>query len=174
MGCILQISGCVHHDDVMEWNEKAIGIAGPLCGEPTRHWWIPLTKDQSCRLSYFFDVRLEKPLSKRRVTDDMNCHGTDVTSLSSTQTCIHKQFWVYLWCYVTYQHLTCILDLSIKQVCSGWGSYHDNHYHWKHGHTHDDVHVNIEKPKAAQHRHDTPTGGKRWKQVLITSWNETS
>ena len=87
---------------------------------------------------------------------------------------LHKQFGVYLWCYVTYQHLTCILDLSIKQVCPGWGGYHDNHYHWKHGHTHDDVHVNIENPKAAQHRHDTPTGGKRWKRVLITSWNETS
>ena len=47
------------HDDVIHC------VTGPLCGEVTGHWWIPLTKASDPELSCFFDLRLNKRLSKQ-------------------------------------------------------------------------------------------------------------
>ena len=40
-------------------------VTGPLWGEYTGHPWIPLTKASDAELRYFFDVRLNKRLSKQ-------------------------------------------------------------------------------------------------------------
>ena len=40
-------------------NENIFCVTGPLCGEFTDHWWIPLTKGQwrSQSFDVFFDLR---------------------------------------------------------------------------------------------------------------------
>ena len=40
-------------------------VAGPLCGEFTGHRWIPLTNGSDAELWFFFDLRLNKQLSKQ-------------------------------------------------------------------------------------------------------------
>ena len=45
---------CLRHDDVI------FCVTGPLCGEFTGHWWIPLTKASDGELwCFFFYLRLE-------------------------------------------------------------------------------------------------------------------
>ena len=51
------------HDDVIKW--KIFLVTGPLGGEFTGHWWIPLTKASDAELFLFFDLRLNKRLSKQ-------------------------------------------------------------------------------------------------------------
>ena len=41
----------VSHDDVIKW--KIFHITGPLWGESTGHWWIPLTKDSDAEVLMF-------------------------------------------------------------------------------------------------------------------------
>ena len=40
-------------------NGNIFRVTGPLCGEFTSHWWIPLTKASDAELWCFFDLRLE-------------------------------------------------------------------------------------------------------------------
>ena len=40
-------------------------ITGPLCGEFTGHWWIPLTKASAWSFDVLFDRHLHKQLSKQ-------------------------------------------------------------------------------------------------------------
>ena len=42
---------CCMHDDVIKW--KHFRVTGPLCGEFTGHWWIPLTKASDAELWCF-------------------------------------------------------------------------------------------------------------------------
>ena len=46
-------------------NENIFRVTGPLCGEFTGHWWIPLTKDSGGFFYIFFDLRLNKELTKQ-------------------------------------------------------------------------------------------------------------
>ena len=50
-------------DDIIKW--KHFHITGLLCGEFTGHWWIPRTKASDEELWCFFDLRLNKRLSKQ-------------------------------------------------------------------------------------------------------------
>ena len=49
----------------MAWWRHQINVTGPLCGKFTGHRWIPLTKANDALLDVFFDLRLNKPLSKQ-------------------------------------------------------------------------------------------------------------
>ena len=51
------------HDDVMKW--KHFRITGPLCGEFTVHWWIPLTRASDAELWCFRWSTRKKRLSKQ-------------------------------------------------------------------------------------------------------------
>ena len=55
-------------------------ITGPLWGESTRRWWIPLTKASYAELRCFFDVNMKKLLSNSRVASDLRSHATYVMS----------------------------------------------------------------------------------------------
>ena len=46
-------------------NGNTFRVTGPLCGEFTGHRWIPLTKVSDAELWYFFDLCLNKRLSKQ-------------------------------------------------------------------------------------------------------------
>ena len=46
-------------------NGSIFRLTGPLCGEFTGHRWIPLTKAGDMELRCFFDLRLNKWLSKQ-------------------------------------------------------------------------------------------------------------
>ena len=46
-------------------NGNIFRVTGHLCGEFTGHRWIPLTKASDAELSCFFDLRLNKRLSKQ-------------------------------------------------------------------------------------------------------------
>ena len=54
------------HDNVIKWD--IFRVTGPLWGESTGHRWIPLTKasDSERWSNVFFDLHLNKPLSKHR------------------------------------------------------------------------------------------------------------
>ena len=54
---------CPYRNDVIKW--KLFRVTGPLCGEYTGHRWIPLTKASDVRFDVFFDMRLNKRLSKQ-------------------------------------------------------------------------------------------------------------
>ena len=41
-------SSTEYHDDVIKW--KHFRVTGPLLGEITGHWWIPLTKASDAEL----------------------------------------------------------------------------------------------------------------------------
>ena len=47
------------------WHGNMFRVTGPLCGEFTGHWWIPLTKASDAEFDVFFDLRLTKRLSKQ-------------------------------------------------------------------------------------------------------------
>ena len=49
--------------DVLKW--KICGVTDPLCGEFIGHWWVTLTKASDVELDVFFDLRLNKRLSKQ-------------------------------------------------------------------------------------------------------------
>ena len=46
-------------------NGNIIHVTGPLCGEFTGHRWIPLTKAVTRSFDVFFDLRLNKQLSRK-------------------------------------------------------------------------------------------------------------
>ena len=46
-------------------NGNIFRVTGHLCGEFTGHRWIPHTKASDAELSFFFDLRLNKQLSKQ-------------------------------------------------------------------------------------------------------------
>ena len=46
-------------------NGNIFRVTGPLCGEFIGHRWIPLTKASDTELWFFFDMRLNKRLSKQ-------------------------------------------------------------------------------------------------------------
>ena len=51
-------------DDVIKW--KTFSVTGPsVCGEFTCHRWIPLTKAIGAELWCFYDLHLNKQLSKQ-------------------------------------------------------------------------------------------------------------
>ena len=61
-----------HHNRNAGWfimmtssNENIFRVTGHLCGEFTGHRWIPRTKAVTRSLEVFFDLRLNKPLSKQ-------------------------------------------------------------------------------------------------------------
>ena len=59
----LHVSTNVNHDDVTKWNHFR---AQALCeGNPTGESWIPIQRPVTRSFGVFFDVRLNKRLSKR-------------------------------------------------------------------------------------------------------------
>ena len=46
-------------------NGNIFCVTGQLCGEFTDHWWIPCTKASDADLDVFFDLWLNKRLSKQ-------------------------------------------------------------------------------------------------------------
>ena len=62
------------HDMMTSSNENIFRVTGPLCGEFTGHRWVPLTKPVSRSLDVFFDLRLNKPLSKQSWAGDLRSH----------------------------------------------------------------------------------------------------
>ena len=46
-------------------NGNIFRVTGPLCGEFTGHRWIPLTKASDAGFDVFFDLRMNKQLSKQ-------------------------------------------------------------------------------------------------------------
>ena len=51
---------------IMSWRHhciKTFHITGPLWGESTSHWWIPLTKGQWCRAVIMFPLSLAREQS---------------------------------------------------------------------------------------------------------------
>ena len=46
-------------------NENIFRFTGPLWGKSTGHLWIPLTKPVTRSVDVFFDLRLNKRLSKQ-------------------------------------------------------------------------------------------------------------
>ena len=57
------VAGRFTHDDVIKW--KHFRVTGHLCREFTGHRWISRTKVIDAELSCFFDLRLNKRLSKQ-------------------------------------------------------------------------------------------------------------
>ena len=54
------------HDHMMTSSNGSIfRVTGHLCGEFTGHWWIPFTKASDMELWFFFDLCLNKRLSKQ-------------------------------------------------------------------------------------------------------------
>ena len=51
------------HDDVINWNH--FRVIGHLCGEFTGHRWIPRTQAVARSFDVFFDLNLNKQLSKQ-------------------------------------------------------------------------------------------------------------
>ena len=47
------------------WNGNIFRVAGPLWGEFNGHRWLPLTKASDAGLNVFFDLRLNRQLSKQ-------------------------------------------------------------------------------------------------------------
>ena len=71
-------------------------VTGPLCGEFTGHRWIPLTKASDTELWCFFEVCLNKRLSKqsrRRWFETPSCslwrHCSDILARPLKRTCRH-------------------------------------------------------------------------------------
>ena len=57
---------CLHGINIMTpSNGSMFRVTGHLCGEFTGHRWIPRTKASDAELWYFFDLRLNKRLSKQ-------------------------------------------------------------------------------------------------------------
>ena len=50
-------------------NGNIFRITGLLCGEFTGHWWIHLKRPATWGFDVFFDLRLNKPLSKGNAGD---------------------------------------------------------------------------------------------------------
>ena len=46
-------------------NGNIFRVTGPLCGEFTGHWWIPLTRPVTRSFDVFFDLCLNKRLNKQ-------------------------------------------------------------------------------------------------------------
>ena len=42
-------------------------VTGPLCGEFSDHWWIPITITSGAEFDVFFELRLNKHFSKSRL-----------------------------------------------------------------------------------------------------------
>ena len=73
---------CPRCNVITSTNGKNCRVTGPLWGESTGHRWIPLTKASDAKLWYFFDVRMNKRLSKQnREAGDLNALTLIVTSL---------------------------------------------------------------------------------------------
>ena len=47
------------------WNVNIFHVTGPLCGDFTGDQWLPLTKTGNAEFDVFFDLRLNKRLSKQ-------------------------------------------------------------------------------------------------------------
>ena len=47
------------------WNGNIFRVTGPLCGEFTGHRWIPSQRPVTRSFDVFFDLSLNKPLSKQ-------------------------------------------------------------------------------------------------------------
>ena len=69
---MMTISLIIHHDMILcddsmttSSNGNIFHITGHLCGEFTGHRWIPLTKASDVELWCFFDLSLNKGLSKQ-------------------------------------------------------------------------------------------------------------
>ena len=52
-------------DMMMSSNWNIFRVTGHLCGEFTGDWWIPRTKANDAEIWFFFDLRLNKRLSKQ-------------------------------------------------------------------------------------------------------------
>ena len=53
------------NDMMTSSNENIFRVTGPLCGEFTGYRWIPLTKASDAKFDVFFDLSLNKRLSKQ-------------------------------------------------------------------------------------------------------------
>ena len=56
---------CYERTMMTSSNGSIFRVTGPLCGEFTSHWWIPLTKASDAVLGSFFDLRPNKRMSKQ-------------------------------------------------------------------------------------------------------------
>ena len=56
---------CNSLDMMTSSNVNSFRVTGPLCGEFTGPRWIPLTKASDAEFDVFFDLRLNKRLSKQ-------------------------------------------------------------------------------------------------------------
>ena len=63
--CVVRLSDLDKsvHDDVIKWTH--FRVTDPLCGDYTGHRWIPPRKPVTLNFYVFFDLRLNKRLSKQ-------------------------------------------------------------------------------------------------------------
>ena len=61
--CKCRLQNTDYHDDVIKWN--IFRVTGHWCGEFTGHRWILHTKASDASFGVFFDLRLNKRLSKQ-------------------------------------------------------------------------------------------------------------
>ena len=89
----------LNHDDVIKW--KIFRVTGPLCGEFIGDRWIPSQRPVMRSFDVFFDLRLNKRLSKQRDAGDLRRHRThyDVTI---TQNVYHQIRNVFFYFYGRY------------------------------------------------------------------------
>ena len=85
--CITIMCVNKHTDIIMmtSWNENIFRVTGPLWGESTGHWWIPLPKASEAELWCFLWSALRKRLNKQSKHRwcDLRRHRThyDVTAM---------------------------------------------------------------------------------------------
>ena len=66
MACTISVKNTTATCEVLRpSNGNIFRVTGPLCGEFTRHWWIPHTKASDAELWCFFYLHPNKLLSKQ-------------------------------------------------------------------------------------------------------------
>ena len=101
-------------------NGNIFRVTGPLCGEFTGHWWIHLKRPATLGFDVFFDLRLNKPLSKgnagdfRRHRAHYDVNGMRlIRSLKAKNHPILKIIWK--WCFLDkYMRVEHLFDIYAK------------------------------------------------------------
>ena len=117
------------------WNGNIFCVTDPLCWEFTGHRWIPLTKPVTRNFDVYFDLRMNKWLSKQSwgwwfETPSRHCNGICLWHHSSTQKWQRqKSICSWLKCpvhfMVTWRNMGCIIAFKRSRVFS-WMKRYEN------------------------------------------------
>ena len=98
-------------------NENIFHVTGPLCGEFTGHRWIPLTKASDAELWCFYDLCLNKRLSKQSWGWWIETPPCSLWRHCNVTGCAGHRWLCHV--YVVYLEVYYIYALEFKTICVG-------------------------------------------------------